>query len=181
MNTYNSRNTGRKTSGRRNPKMVFFICLAATLGCFGALIYTATVLAGAANESAYTQAHGLSRSGTVISVTNYNGRDQSSDVQVRLEVPVDGQTVTTAHLPALTSLKPGAATQVLVDPKDPGYAEFPGHRYTPSSTAQVSAVAMLACIAFFAFSAAWWGRMWFRQRKSMRASPGLPQDAGVTS
>jgi hypothetical protein len=159
------RNRGRKNARRQNPKVVFFISLALALVCFGSLILTATVVAAAVSKSGYTQAHGLLRSGIVTSVTNHEGKDPSADVGVRLGEPVNGQTATTAHIHPLTSLKPGAAVRVLVDPKDPGYAEFPGHRYTQKSVAQVEAAAFLACFAFFAFVAARWGLMWSRQRK----------------
>lgn len=159
------RNRGRKNTRRQNPKVVFFISLALALGSFGSLMFTATVVAAAASKSGYTQAHGLLRSGIVTSVTNYEGKDPSADIGVRLGEPVNGQAATTAHVHPLTSLKPGAAVRVLVDPKDPGYAEFPGQRYTQKSVAQVSAAAFLACFAFFAFIAARGGRMWYRQRK----------------
>jgi hypothetical protein len=159
------RNRGRRNARRQNPKVVFFISLALALGSFGSLMFTATVVAAAVSKSGYTQAHGLLRSGIVTSVTNHEGKDPSADVGVRLGEPVNGKAATTAHVHPLTSLKPGAAVRVLVDPKDPGYAEFPGQRYTQKSVAQVGAATFLACFAFFAFVAARWGRMWCRQRK----------------
>jgi hypothetical protein len=159
------RNRGRENARCQNPKVVFFISLVLALGSFGGLMLMATVVAAAVSKSGYTQAHGLLRSGIVTSVTNHAGKDPSADIGVRLEEPVNGQAATIAHVHPLTSLKPGAAVRVLVDPKDPGYAEFPGQRYTPKSSAQVGAATSLACFAFFAFVAARWGRMWYRQRK----------------
>jgi len=132
-------------------------------------MFTATVVVGVSNKSGYTQAHGLLRSGIVTSVTNYEGRGDSSDVVVRLDQPVDGHAVTTAYFRPLTSLKPGAAVRVLVDPNDPGYAEFPGHRFESNSLAQISAAVFLAGIGFFTFTAVRWGRVWFRQRKRLQA------------
>jgi hypothetical protein len=173
MNKSDSRNRGRKNTKRQNPKMVFFICLAFALCSFGGLMFTATVVAATVSESGYTQAHGLPRSAIVTSVTNHDGRARFADVGVRLEEPVNGQAVTTAHLPSLTSLKPDTAVRVLVDPKDPGYAEFPGQRYVQNSEAQVGAIAFLACLAFFSFAAAWWGRVWYRQHKR-RADGRIP-------
>jgi hypothetical protein len=85
--------------------------------------------------------------------------------------------VTIAHVHPLTSMKPGAVVQVLVDPKDPSYAEFPGKRYIQESAAQVAPATFLACFAFFAFVAAWWGRMCYRQRKQIRVSPDRPRVA----
>jgi hypothetical protein len=165
------RNRGGKGARGQNPKAVFFISLALALVSFGGLMLTATVFAAAANKSGYTQTHGLPRSGTVTTVANHTGRDPSADVGVRLEEPVNGQATTTAHVPALTSLKPGATVRVLVDPKDPRYAEFPGRRYIQKSAAQAGAATFLAGLAFFAFGAAWWGRAWYRQRRQIRVSP----------
>jgi hypothetical protein len=165
MNKSDSRNGGRKNTKRQNPKAVFFICLALALGCFGGLMFTSTVVAAWASKSGYTQAHGLVRSGIVTSGTNGEGKASSADIGVRLGEPVNGQAATTAHVPSLTSLKPGAAVRVLVDPNDPGYAEFPGQRFAPNSVAQLGAVMFLVCLAFFAFAAAWWGRVWYRQHK----------------
>ncbi len=131
----------------------------------GGLMFVATVVSAAANRSGYTQAHGLPRSGIVTSVANHTGKGSSADVGVRLGEPVDGQAATTAHLPSVTSLKPGMAVRVLVDPRDPSYAEFPGQRYIQKVTAQVGAAFFLASLAVFAFLAAWWGRVWLRQRQ----------------
>ena len=166
MNKSDSRNGGRKSTKRQNPKAIFFISLALAIGCFGGLMFTATVVASAVNKSGYTQAHGLVRSGIVTSVANHEGRDPSADIGVRLREPVNGQAATTTHVRPLTSLKPGAAVRVLVDPNDPGYAEFPGQRYDQESEAQAGAITFLACLAVFAFVAAWWGRVWYRQHKS---------------
>ena len=135
----------------------------------------ATVVANAASKSGYTQAHGLPRSGIVTTVANHDGKDPSADVGVRLAEPVNGQTATTAHVHPLTSLKPGAAVRVLVDPKDPGYAEFPGKRYTLESAAQVGAATFLVTFAFFTFMAARWGLVWYRQRKRRQTAEfGVP-------
>ena len=166
MDMSNSRNRGRQNARRQNPKVVFFISLGLALASFAGLIFTATVVAAAVSKSGYTQGHGVLRSGIVTSVTNHDGKDPSADVGVRLGEPVNGQAATTAHVRPLTSLKPGAAVRVLVDPKDPGYAEFPGQRYTKKSVDQVGAATFLACFAFFAFVAARWGRIWYRQRKN---------------
>lgn len=179
MSDSNFHRGGRKNARRQNPRVVFFICLVLALLSFGGLIFTATVVAAAASKSGYTQAHGLQRSGIVTSVANHSGRGASADVGVRLEEPVDGQAATTAHLPTVTSLKPGMAVRILVDPKDPRYAEFPGQRYVQKLAAQVGAAASLAVLAFFAFGAAWSGRAWHRQHK--RAKGRVLQRAALDS
>jgi hypothetical protein len=162
----NLRTRGRKGSRRPStPRQWFFMWLAFALLSFGGLIIMATVVSAAANKSGYTQAHGLPRSGVVTSVANHTGKSSSADVGVRLGEPVGGQAATTAHLPSVTSLKPGMAVRVLVDPRDPSYAEFPGQRYIHKVTAQVGAAFFLASFAAFAFLAAWWGRVWLRQHQ----------------
>jgi hypothetical protein len=157
----------RSRSRRQNPKALFFICLAFCIAWFAALMIVSTVLAGTANKSSYTQAHGLSRDGTVTSVHDYDGRDASTDLGVRLAEPVGGQPATTAHVRGISSLKADAAVRVLVDPQDPGYAELPGQPYTPKSSAQVAAAFSLVMIALFVFATAWSGRAWYRQRKRL--------------
>jgi hypothetical protein len=156
-------------AGARRPTMPrqwFFTWLAFAVLSFGGLVLVATVVSAAANKSGYTQAHGLLRSGIVTTVANHIGRGGSSaDVGVRLAEPVDGRAATTAHLPSVTSLKPGMTVRVLIDPQDPSYAEFPGQRYIPKATAQLGAAISLASLAVFAFLAAWWGRVWLRQRQ----------------
>lgn len=177
MDTSNSRTKGRKQARRQNPREIFFIWLVLTLGCVSGLI---SVISGV-NKSGYTQAHGQSRSGIVTSVTNHHGKASSADVGVRLEEPVNGHAVTTVQIHALTSLKPGAAVRVLVDPKDPGYAEFPGHRYKTTASGVVLVLLLLPCTAIFALAAAWWGWVWYRQRKSRQPRPSVLEDSDVTS
>ena len=162
--------TGRKNGRRGNPKAVFLLCLVLTLGTGGTLIFVGTFGNAWASKSAYTQAHGLLRSGVVTSVTDYETKVPSSDVGVRLGEPVNGQATTTAHVKPITSLKPGAAVRVLVDPQDPGYAEFPGEQYTANSSILWAAAGLLACLAFLAFATIWWGRVWFRERRRMAES-----------
>jgi hypothetical protein len=157
---------GRKGARRpATPRQWFFMWLTCALLTFGCLMFVATVVSAAANKSGYTQAHGLPRSGFVTSVANHVGRGSSADVGVRLGEPVDGQAATTAHLPSVTSLKPGMTVRVLVDPRDPSYAEFPGQRYVPKATAQLGAAFFLASFAVCVSFAAWWGRVWLRQRQ----------------
>jgi hypothetical protein len=157
---------GRKRARRRTtPRQWFFTWLGCALLTFGGLVFVATVVSAAANKSGYTQAHGLPRSGMVTSVANHTGKSSYADVGVRLGEPVDGHAATTAHLPSVTSLKPGMTVRVLVDPQDPSYAEFPGQRYIPKVTAQLGAAIFLASFAVCAFLAAWWGRVWLRQHQ----------------
>jgi hypothetical protein len=91
-------------------------------------------------RSAYTQAHGARREATVDSVsvaTSAEHRypqpgDFRSEVSVTLDQPVAGQATTTVHVPGDFSQAIASQFTVLVDPRDPGYAEEPGRGY-PSS------------------------------------------------
>jgi hypothetical protein len=166
MDKSHVRTWGRKRARHPStPRQWFFMWLLCTLLTFGCLLFVATVVSAAASKSGYTQAHGLPRGGIVTSVANHTGKSSSADVGVRLGEPVDGLTATTAHLPSVTSLKPGLTVRVLVDPRDPSYAEFSGQRYVPKATAQLGAAFFLASFAVFAFLAAWSGRVWLRQRR----------------
>jgi hypothetical protein len=90
-------------------------------------------------RSQYVQHHGLSESGVVQSVRNIKHVSRSStwytsDVTVRLNQPVDGVDVTLAHFPHRSSLHVEDSARVLVDPRQPGYAEFAHYPATPAST-----------------------------------------------
>jgi hypothetical protein len=160
------RTGGRKGAQRpTTPRQWFFMWLACALLSLGGLVFVATVVSAAANKSGYTQAHGLPRSGIVTSVANQKGKTSSADVGVRLGEPVDGQAATTAHLPSVTSLKPGMTVRVLVDPQDLSYAEFPGRRYSSEVSAELGVAIFLASFAVFGFLAARRGRVWLRQRQ----------------
>jgi hypothetical protein len=84
-------------------------------------------------RSSETQHHGLSRTGTVVSVhsvhhtTRYDSWD-TYNYDVALSAPVDATTHTVVHDPTKndTDFSTGDTLTALVNPKDPGYAELPG-------------------------------------------------------
>jgi Protein of unknown function (DUF3592) len=88
------------------------------------------------SRSRYTQNHGVRVSGTVISANNSQvcsargGCSYTATITVQLSHEIGGLSVTTAHYPASTDLVSGEPVTVLVDPKQPSYAELPGHAYT---------------------------------------------------
>jgi hypothetical protein len=90
-----------------------------------------------ADRSAYVQRFGVPVAATVVSVWNsgYQSRawnHYSAQIQVQLARSVAGDTWSTAHYPAASKLADGEAVRVLVDPRDPGYAELPGWPYITS-------------------------------------------------
>ncbi len=92
-------------------------------------------------RSAMVQSHGTRVSAVVEAVHNHQycqalggGAGTSScipraEILVDLSRPVRGVTRTTAHYPYLSFLRPGQRIMVLVDPRQPTYAELPDHRY----------------------------------------------------
>lgn len=105
------------------------------------------------SRSAFVQGHGIRSSGTVLAVHNHQycqavaggaGRRACiprADIQVKLSAPVHGVRTTVAYYPYLSFLRRGQTVTVLVDPHQPGYAEFPGHRYRGSGGWIIFAVA----------------------------------------
>jgi hypothetical protein len=140
------------------------MCLGVTVLGIGAFVATLLITVVPYDRSAYTQAHGLLRSGIVTSVANQS--NSGADVGVRLTQSVAGHATTTAHVPAKVSLSPGAAVQVLVDPKDPGYAELPRQQFVLKSTTQLVVIIGLVLIAGFTFGTVMAGRAWRRQSRA---------------
>lgn len=149
------------------------------------LVISAKVLEGglaAASKSAYTQAHGVSRAATVISVTSNGPKSGSENIAASLADPLDGQQATTVYVPSTQSFPAGATVQILIDPQDPGYAELPGLRSATTSDAWWTAATgwtLAAILMLLMVSAA---RSWGRQRRR-RASPsattGTPLPEGM--
>lgn len=83
--------------------------------------------------SNYTQHHGILDSGTISNVSNTrSGRGSwSATVQITLDRPVDGATSTTLTVGNAVNSPDGTPVTVLVDPRDPAYAEYPGRPTTP--------------------------------------------------
>jgi hypothetical protein len=90
-------------------------------------------------RSSYVQHHGIRAVGTVASVSNSQtcsrgGCNDTAAIVVTLQPPVHGQRTTTVHYPDSSDLASGDRVAVLVDPKQPDYAEFPGARFQASWT-----------------------------------------------
>jgi hypothetical protein len=106
------------------------------------LLVLVFVVEGASNysqaqRSAYVQQHGTSATATVVNVANtqHCGRRSchwTAAIPVTFSTPVDGTTATTAHYPSYSMLSSGDRVIVLVDPKQPGYAELPGSPFKSS-------------------------------------------------
>ncbi|HWA65358.1 MAG TPA: hypothetical protein VG899_03195, partial [Mycobacteriales bacterium] len=79
-------------------------------------------------RSHLTQTHGLRGNVTVESVDNikHTGRYGSVSYTSTVTVDVLGGVTAVVHDPQYASFSPGQQVEVLLDPKDPSYAEFPG-------------------------------------------------------
>jgi hypothetical protein len=109
------------------------IMLAITLAGFGNALSTKSD----ASRSKYVQAHGVAASGTVTNVDNiaHCGRSScyhTAEITVRLDTAILGATTTVVHFPGRSDLSSGDRINILVDPKEPGYAEIPGAPFATS-------------------------------------------------
>jgi hypothetical protein len=125
-------------------------------------------------RSSYVQQHGIPATGTVISVVNHQtcGRyscSYTSDISASLAPPVAGRSVTDVHYPYESNLAEGERFSLLVDPRDPGYAEVPGSEYTSSIKWVLLAV---FAVFLFALSAQWARSLWrmTQHRRDIRAN-----------
>jgi hypothetical protein len=158
----------------------------------GLLIAVVTVLAfsvgilesgfAAASKSTYTQAHGVPRAATVISVTSNGRKSGTEDVVASLAGPAGGRQPTTVHVPSTQSFPAGARIQALTDPQDPGYAELPGQPFMTASAAWGTAAALWLLAAPMMLLMVLAGRAWGRQRRRRAlpsAATGTPLPAGM--
>ena len=125
----------RRVPGRhpRNSPVTRIAGIVIIVGAGVTLTVVAFQLHSQAALSSYTQRHGLARSATVEAVRPVNhGTSHDSwttyDYDVALAVPAGPASRTVAHDPArdFQRFSQGAKISVLVDPRQPGYAELPG-------------------------------------------------------
>ena len=133
----------------------------------GAIVGTISSATGAA-RSAYTQDHGVAASATLGYVSNRTscGRYSCSttfSAPVTLASPVDGQVTSTLHGAGRYDAVDGNQVDVLVDPKDPSYAELPGYPLDGSSS----------WVLFGAGSLFFGAGLLLAVRRLLRTHPGL--------
>jgi hypothetical protein len=115
------------------------------------LIVHSVSLHGDAARTSYTQAHGVRRTARVVSEDAGTGKSPTSTATVRLDEPVDGHAVTTVHIQGAPAYSPGTPVTVVVDPRDPAYAELPGSPYSTSAQWEIALVIGLAVILVIPF------------------------------
>jgi hypothetical protein len=144
------------------------------LGLFTVLsAITAIVDQSAATRSGYTQAHGVRTTAIVMVVgerkkcgAGTEACEYTAEILARLSPPVNGTAGTYIHYPGYSKLDRGQSTTVLVDPKEPTYAEIPGARFATQSRWIMYAV--LAAV-FGALTA-------YAVREAIRLRRGQPAD-----
>jgi len=146
-----SRSRGRVPSLEVPATAVVAVLLIASVIVFALPVPVLENGLAAARKSAYTQAHGLSRTATVISVTSNGSKSGTEDVAASLAGPTDGDQSITIYVPSTQLFSPGTTAQILIDPHDPGYAELPGQRFSTVSTAWGTATAWWVIAAFVSF------------------------------
>lgn len=122
---------GSRQTRRRSP-VALLVPLAITVAGFGVLTGVAVVAHGKGAYSARVQDQGVPGSGVVQQVHNIQRPKSawSAEITVALTRPGSDAATTVVHFPGKSSLRPGAAVSVLLDPANPGYAEFPGRPAT---------------------------------------------------
>ena len=128
-----------------------------------------------AARSARLQHEGIRVVGTVSAVQNTLDSPRSntqrlhfhSTVTVALPAPVRGHDHTALRFAHRASLVVGQAVTVLVDPRDPGYAEQPGHGTSSTQWKALTAAAVGTGVLALAVG-------WFTVRRWRRARPDGP-------
>jgi hypothetical protein len=119
--------------------------------------------------SNYTQHHGIPDSGRISNVSNTRSSrgSWSAAIQITLDRPVDGATSTTLTVGDAVNTPDGTPVTVLVDPRDPAHAEYPGR---PTYPLQVTVIFLsLAGVSALLFIVAVWRLAVIRYRNR-----GLP-------
>jgi hypothetical protein len=171
---------------RRHPKngpatRIVFIGLAVVF--IGLMVWLSVVLHARAVRSAYTQHHGVSTIGTVTLVHRIHHSSRSSsyntyDYDVQLFSPVSGASTTRVHDPSQNfhDFFVGDTVRVLVDPKQPGYAEIPGRPYASSLWWLVPLVMGLVFVLVGGLVA--WEQV--RHRRHRKTLPAAPPQAAAS-
>jgi hypothetical protein len=121
-----------------------------------ALVVLAIATFGSESHASFVQQHGIAVTGRVKAVrsptscTSYVGMGPCSngtDAAVSLARPVDGVRTVDVAYGHLVPVKPGQTVDLLLDPRNPRYAELTGRSRSPGGVWIAAAVLALAVIA----------------------------------
>jgi hypothetical protein len=124
----------RRGRSRYAPVMVSFALLT-YLGVVIGFAVSALTLHAQAGLSSYVEHDGVHRTGGIVRVRNVEHQDSkngpwySSLITMTLAPPVDGRSTTVVYDPHGSNLIVGEGLEILVDPRQPGYAELPGQPF----------------------------------------------------
>lgn len=148
---------GRRT--RRVIPAVLAVLAALGFSVLFVMVSTATVVFHSrADRSAYVQARGLRENAVVdrvrtITAQAKSGPRDTAVLTVTVTSPARHGHQAVVYAPRGTSVKPGSAIIVLLDPVQPAYAELPGQPYVPSGQ-WMQGMLVLAVIGVLAVGAA---------------------------
>lgn len=123
-----------------------------------------------ADRSALVQHHGIPVVATVAAVKNTyhssrSGGYYTADVRMSLSAAVAGRSETVVHYPGRVEAVTGSQLRILMDPRDPGYAEVPG---TPATKSWSWVVLIVFAVLFGALDLLF-ATTWVRLRRHRRS------------
>jgi hypothetical protein len=152
-----------------------------TLACVGGTVgFTVGAISfhSQASRSNYVQHHGTVAEATVVSVDNTqhcskSGCHYTAALDAALSPPVDGTRTTTAHYPGFLDEFAGDKVRLLLDPRQPGYAEIPGYAFKTAIDWILFLVFALIFAAFTALVGVRFANL-RAHRREHRAGEGIP-------
>jgi hypothetical protein len=174
---------GRFTGARRGTHAPGTLALwaLALVGVTLIMVFVTLHVHSEAQRSAYTQAHGVSETATADDVQTFTTHNKGNttytyQIDVTIAHPTVGDGSATVYGQGITSVQQGDTLTVLVDPRQPSYAEIPGAPYTTTSKWVGSMVVTIVFGIVAVFMSRTAVLMLLRHR---RVSRGQPYTAGV--
>jgi len=133
--------TVRLLAGRRrsaHAPVVFAVQALVGIGITIFCLFTTLSAHADADRSAYTQQHGVSETAVADNVQNIasatkHGTTYTNQITVTVRHPKIGTGSATVYGQGMTSVQQGDTVTVLIDPRQPAYAEIPGAPFTTTS------------------------------------------------
>ncbi len=173
----------RTGGGRRYSPGVTIFSIVLFTGIFAGLVVGAVVTHGEADRSARVQHHGIPRLAVVVAAQNHyhstkGGGYYTADIRVIFSPPVQGQSTTVVRFPGRSNARPGEFQQILIDPRNTGYAELPGSPSTEGSSWIVLVVLAVLTGLLTAIVIRASVQMW-RHHRNMTPEMRVPTDSPV--
>jgi len=165
----------RRTKTKRYSPVTLIVLSLILTAVTGVCLFGVIVSYHDGQRSSQVQHHGIHATTTVVSVhntytTSRSGNYYTATMLVSLANPVDSHATSTVHYPGRLHDQAGQTVQVLLDPKNPGYAELPGSPNTPSR----GWILVLVALFIVASAALLFWRGTYRVLRHRRRSNSLP-------